>query len=91
MLGPCSPPWPELLQVLHCHLMGEHAEFPVPLGRAILSPLVPFSETPCALCGDLIWEASQAGPGARVHDEKQWSGTHPPHSSSTHCQQHLGG
>lgn len=36
------------------------AEFPAPLGRAILSRPVPFSKTPCALCGDLDHLARRA-------------------------------
>lgn len=36
-------------------ISGENTpEFPLPLGRAILSPPVPFSKTPCEMRGDLI-------------------------------------
>lgn len=36
-------------------ISGENIpEFPLPLGRAILSPPAPFSKTPCEMRGDLI-------------------------------------
>ena len=52
---------------------GKTPEFPVPLGRAILSPTVPFSETPCALHGDLVHSGRRAGL-AQVHGCKMRPG-----------------
>lgn len=52
--GPARLPGLSCSKCCTAVLWENTTELPVPLGRAILIPPAPFSETPCALCGDLV-------------------------------------